>query len=135
MANYMADIAKLLCVELGKEFTICGNREAVVKLTKDGLEIVTMLGKLIDNANDVCLARILTGKYTIKSKPWKPKYGDHYWAVSPDLTEHIHYLRWEGTPSDYSNYKLGNCYKTMEVATENKSKWISFYASDEVLEV
>ena len=135
MANYMADVAKILGVELGEEFQIYGNREAAVKLTKDGLEIVTILGKLIDHANEVCLDRILTGKYIIKSKPWKPKYGDHYWAVSADPTEHIHYLRWEGSPSDYSNYKLGNCYQTMEAAKVNKSKWISFYESDEVLEV
>ena len=135
MANYMADVARLLGVELDEEFQICGNKEATVKLTKDGLEIVTILGKLIDNANEVCLARLLAGKYTIKRKPWKPKYGDHYWAVSPDPTEHIHYIMWEGSPSDYSNYKLGNCYKTLEAAKENKSKWISFYESDEVLEV
>ena len=135
MANYMAEVAKLLGVELEEEFQICGNGEAIVKLTKDGLEIVTMLGKLIDNANEVCLARILTGKYTIKRKPWKPKYGDHYWAVSADPTESIYYIEWENSPSDYSNYKLGNCSKFMLEAKENESKWISFYASDEVLDI
>lgn len=135
MANYMAEVAKLLGVEIGEEFQICGNGEATVKLTEDGLKIVTILGPLIDNANEVCLTKLITGKYTIKRKPWKPKYGDHYWAVSADPTEHLHYIRWEGSPSDYSNYKLGNCYTTLSAANANKSKWISFYASDEVLKV
>lgn len=131
----MAEVARLLGVELDEEFQICGNGEATVKLTKDGLKIMTILGKLIDNANEVCLSKILIGQYTIKRKPWKPKYGDHYWAVSADLTEHFHFIRWEGSPSDYSNYKLGNCYATMEAAKANKSKWISFYTSDEVLDI
>ena len=135
MANYMADVAKMLGVKIGEEFEICSNGECTVKLTEDGLEIVTMLGKLIDHANEVCLTRLITGKYNIKRKPWKPKYGDYYWAVSADPIDGICYLKWEDSPSDYSNYKLGNCYKTMSEAKENKSRWISFYASDEVLEV
>ena len=135
MANYMAEVAKLLGVELGEKFQICGNGEATVKLTKDGLEIVTILGPLIDHANEVCLTKLITGKYTIKRKPWKPKYGDYYWAVSANPVDSFCYLKWEGTISDYSNYKLGNCYKTMSEAKENKSKWVSFYESDEVLKV
>lgn len=135
MANYMAEVARLLGVEIGEKFQICGNGEATVKLTEDGLEIVTILGPLIDNANEVCLTKLITGKYKIKRKPWKPKYGDHYWAVSADPIDGTCYLQWEDSPSDYSNYKLGNCYKTMSEAKENKNKWVSFYASDEVLEV
>lgn len=135
MANYMADVAKLLGVEIGEEFQICGNGEATVKLTEDGLEIVTILGPLIDHANEVCLTKLITGKYKIKRKPWKPKYGDYYWAVSANPIDSLCYIEWEDTPSDYSNYKLGNCYQTMLEAKENKNKWISFYASDEVLKV
>ena len=74
MANYMAEVAKLLGVELGEEFQICGNGVATVKLTEDGLKIVTMLSPLIDNANEVCLTRLITGKYKIKRKKnrlWK----------------------------------------------------------------
>lgn len=135
MANYMAEVAKLLGVELGEEFQICGNGVATVKLTEDGLKIVTMLGPLIDNANEVCLTKLITGKYKIKRKPWKPKYGDYYWAVSADPTHSLYYIEWEDSPSDYSNYKLGNCYKLSSEANENISKWSRFYASDEVLEV
>jgi hypothetical protein len=135
MTNYMAEVARLLGVELGEEFQICGNGETTVKLTEDGLEIVTILGKLIDHANEVCLTKLITGKYAIKRKPWKPKYGDYYWSVSANPDNSFCYLKWEGAISDYSNYKLGNCYKTMSEAKENKSKWVSFYASDEVLKI
>lgn len=133
MANYMADVAKLLGVELGEEFQICGNGVATVKLTEDGLEIVTILGKLIDHANEICLTKIITGKYIIKRKPWKPKYEDYYWNVR--LEGEICLTRWLDDIIDYNNYKLGNCYHTKKEAEENRNKWISFYASDEVLEV
>ena len=127
MANYMADIAKLLGVEMNKDFE-CEESSCTYRITENGLTCNGCYGA--DS-----LMMILNGERRIKQKAWKPKYGDHYWAVSPDPTDHIRYLRWEASPSDYSNYKLGNCYQTLEAAKVNKSKWISFYESDEVLEV
>lgn len=127
MANYMAEIAKLLGVEINKDFE-CEESSCTYRITENGLQCNGCYGA--DS-----LMMILNGDYKIKRKPWKPKYGDHYWAVSADPTEHFHFIKWEGSPSDYSNYKLGNCYATMEAAKVNKSKWISFYESDEVLEV
>lgn len=133
MANHMAEVAKLLGVELGEKFEISNNGKAIVKLTENGLEIVTILGKLIDNAECICLTKLLTGKYEIKRGPWKPKKDEFYWNVrlegEPCLT------RWLNDIIDFNNYKLGNCYKTKEEANRNRAKWMLFYASDEVLEV
>ena len=42
---------------------------------------------------------------------------------------------WTDRTLDYSLYKLGNCYRTEEEAESNRDKWVTFYASDEVLEV
>lgn len=133
MANYMADVAKLLGVELGEEFQICGNGEATVKLTKDGLEIVTILGKLREHADEMCLARILAGQYAIKRKPWKPKLDEWFWCVQPNGEYAL--VRWRNEYTDLALYKIGNCYRTKQEANINHGKWISFYASDEVLEV
>ena len=127
MANYMADVAKLLGVEMNKDFE-CEESSCTYRITENGLTCNGCYGA--DS-----LMYILNGEKRIKQKPWKPKYGDHYWAVSADPIDGICYLQWEDSPSDYSNYKLGNCYKTRMAAQENKSKWVSFYASDEVLEV
>lgn len=135
MANYMAEVAKLLGVELGEEFQICGNGEATVKLTEDGLKIVTILGKLIDHANEICLTKLLAGKYVIKRKSWKPKIGDTYWLVLHDGIVDIAVCEEDSLAFTLAVYKLGNCYRTCEEALKNCDKWISFYASDEVLEV
>lgn len=133
MANYMADVAKLLGVEIGEEFKVCRNGEATVKLTENGLKILTVLGPLIDNANDVCLSKILTGEYIINRGPWKPKRDEFYWNVR--LEDNIYLTKWMDDVIDYNNYKLGNCYRTKKEAEENRDKWSRFYASDEVLEV
>jgi hypothetical protein len=133
MANYMVEVAKMLGVELYEEFQICGNGKATVKLTESGLEIVTNLGKLIDNAECVCLTKLLTGGYIIKRKPWKPLKGEVFYAVAPVGTID-HYIG-TNAPGAYSLYKLGNCYKSKEEAEADRDKWVSFYASDEVLEV
>lgn len=127
MANYMADVAKLIGVEMNKDFE-CDESSCTYRITENGLTCNGCYG-----ADSLML--ILNGERRIKQKPWKPTFGDYYWAVSANPTEYFHYLKWEGSISDYSNYKLGNCYKTMAAAKENKSKWIAFYSSDEVLEV
>lgn len=133
MINYMQEVAQILGVELGEEFQIINNGKATVKLTENGLDIVDTLGKLIDNAECVCLTKLLTGKYEIKRKPLKLKKDDFYWNVRLDGEPVL--TRWLDDIIDLNNYKLGNCYRTKEEANQNRDKWISFYASDEVLEV
>ena len=133
MANYMAEVAKMLGVKIGEEFEICSNGECTVKLTEDGLEIVTMLGKLIDHANEVCLTRLITGKYNIKRKPWKPKVDERFYIVA--INGEIMHKHWDDCSNHKNYYRLGNCYRTYAEAEVNRDKWLSFYASDEVLEV
>ena len=133
MANHMSEVAKMLGVELGEEFEICANGEATVKLTENGLEIVTILGELIDHANDVCLAKLLTRQFIVKLKPWMPKYDDTYWYIAPDGI--CHHTCWLDELDDFHFYKLGNCYRSRWEAEANRDKWVAFYASDEVLEV
>lgn len=140
MANYMTDVAKLLGVEIGEEFEIQYPSPCDIKTTAvfsaNGFNIVHTDSVILQPYWKYAeLHALLEGTLTIKRKPWKPKYGDYYWAVSANPDDSFCYLKWEGTISDYSNYKLGNCYKTMSEAKENKSKWVSFYESDEVLEV
>lgn len=139
MANYMAEVAKMLGVELGEVFTIevpshpNYHVEAFFRVDGLGFTKCNVPGEELWLPH--VLKHLITGTYTIKRKPWKPVYGDCYWAVSAHPTEYFHYLKWEGNVSDYSNYKLGNCYRTRKEAEVNRDKWSRFYASDEVLEV
>jgi len=125
--NYMAEVAKLLGVELGEKFQV-GNLELDYVLTADGLFYVN------DNSRcDHVLSGILEGKISYKRKPYMPKHEHLYWYVVIDGS--ITSCRWFGDHLDISNYKLGNCYRTKEEAEANRKKWIDFYVSAEVLEV
>lgn len=138
MANYMADVAKLLGVELGEEFeieypspcsvkTIAVFYEAGFKIVKTDAVILQPYWK------DAELHGLLNGTLSIKHKPWKPKHNDLFWFVDQDGNVTTSYRK--NSWYDTMLYKLGNCYRTREEAKENCSKWISFYASNEVLEV
>ena len=136
--NHMAEIAKMLGVELGEEFeiefpdpstmsTTAVFNENEFRIVKTDAYIVTPYWKYS------VLHSLLVGSLTIKRKPWKPKEDEYYWSVNPDGT----YSKrpWFNVSGDISNYKLGNCYRTYEEAKANRDKWIKFYVSDGVLEV
>lgn len=125
MANYMADVAKLLGVEMNKDFE-CEESSCTYRITEHGLTCNGCYGS--DS-----LMMILNGYRTIKQKPWKPKIDEFYWFVKPD--GEFGYLRWYDSYSDATLYKIGNCYRYKVEAEYNRDKWIAFYASDEVLEV
>ena len=136
MANHMAEVAKMLGVELGEEFEIDYAADVTTlsaKITDTGFHII--------NSNNLefsglFLNLLLSGQLEIKRKPWKPKRGETYWYVEKDgdiWEREWHSCRYM---SDHVNrYKLGNCYRTREEAEANRDKWVAFYASDEVLEV
>lgn len=139
MANHMAEVAKMLGVELSEEFEVKGftsEYNITGKFTDVGMEISCRENELLQNDTDWFLCALLCGKVTIKRKPWKPKRGETYWYVEKygDIWEREwHPCRYM---SDHVNrYKIGNCYRTREEAEANRDKWAAFYASDEVLEV
>ena len=125
MANYMAEVAKLLGVEMNKDFE-CEESSCTYRITEYGLTCNGCYGA--DS-----LMMILNGDRTIKQKPWKPKIDEFYWIVKPD--GEAGYLRWYNSYSDVTLYKIGNCYRYKVEADANRDKWIAFYTSDEILEV
>lgn len=135
MANHMAEVAKILGVELGERFKIVDVDYDYVfnyYLSEDGIKI--------DEEDMECepdlLRDLICGVYTIKHKPWKPKNNVAYWYVCPDGS--VEYDTWWECAQevcDINLYKLGNCYRTREEAEANRDKWVAFYGSDEVLEI
>ena len=135
MANHMSEVAKMLGVELGEKFIIedlDGEMMGIAVIEQSGFKLLEYNINYTNSWFQYTLENLLTGKYTIKRKPWKPKYEETYWYIDEQGES------W-GSPftgSDYINYyKLGNCYRTREEAEANRDKWVAFYASDEVLEV
>ena len=138
MANYMADVAKLLGVEIGEEFEIQYPSHCSVKtiamFSDDGFKVVhtdaVILQPYWKEAELHCL---LNGTLTIKRKPWKPKDDEKFYIITVD--GHVAYKYWDNCSNHINYYRLGNFYRTYEEAEANCDKWMRFYASDEVLEV
>ncbi len=133
MANHMAEVAKILGVELGEIFEIKENPGTVYKFDKNFERLLYFIDDSWWQARSDTIEGLIYGYNTIKRKPWKPKIGENYWVIVPDgdISEYA----WLDSLDDNSNYKLGNCYRTREEAEANRDKWVAFYASDEVLEV
>lgn len=136
MANYMAEVAKMLGVEIGEEFEIDygKNRKSTANITKTGLHIIdTNMVDFLGDLNRTTLDWLLIGYCTIRSKPWKPKVDERFYVVTVDGS--VMYKHWDNCSNHINYYRLGNFYRTSKEAEANRDKWISFYTSDEVLEV
>lgn len=131
--NYMSEVAKMLGVELGERFKLSDDEYNYIfeyYLSDDG---IVLDGEGLACDSKKVLHDILCGKYIIKRKPWKPKFEEQYFSIGVDGTTESGV--WLNDFLDYSLYKIGNCYRTIEEARANRSKWGAFYDSDEVLEV
>ena len=138
MANYMADVAKLLGVEIGEEFEIEYPSPCAVKtiavFSEDEFKIVHTDAVILQPYwKDAELHGLLNGTLTIKRKPWKPKVDERFYVVTVDGS--VMHKYWDNCSNHINYYRLGNFYRTYKEAEENRDKWSRFYASDEVLEV
>lgn len=127
MANHMAQVAKMLGVELGERFKV-DSFEGDCFFTNDGFK-----SEYDDFASPVVLYDLLSGSCNIKKKPWKPSIDDTFWLV--DQNGDLISSKWRKYTEQLNLYKLGNCYRTYEEAEANRDKWVAFYVSDKVLEV
>lgn len=127
MANYMADVANLLGVEIGEEFEI-DRFNGIYVLDDDGL--FPAEGGLNQFMLLTCL---LTGEFNVKKKSWKPETDECFCYM--DHNGICRSYGWDNNAHSLNYYKIGNCYHTPEEAEENRDKWVEFYASDEILEV
>ena len=137
MRNNMEEVAKLLGVELDEEFELIFQPSSIyyatVKLTIDGVKVVNTNVYDVFNFKSCLLEHLLKGSYGIKRKPWKPKFNEKYYSIGVDGSTEDG--TWLNDFLDYTLYKIGNCYRTIEEARENRVKWGTFYDSDEVLKV
>lgn len=108
--NYMADVAKLLGIELEEEFMVTED-ESIYKLTKDGLEYKSDNGNWY-YANDVFL-NLLDGTIEIIKLPWQPKKGDEYYYPGEGFNNICRAL-WENTVFDFAYKEAGLVFKTYE---------------------
>ena len=117
--NYMAEVAKLLGVELGESFKITsdthGDYQNYYRFTEnncletsdDGVE-----WKIIKA--EVLLKRILMGDIRIIKLPWRPQIREKYYvpriAIRPEDRHYYYY--WSNSGVDIKRYDMGIVCKT-----------------------
>ena len=109
-----AEVAKLFSLELGEEFDIEGKEVNPYRFTEKGL--YHRHGKV----GGTVLKDIISDTSLIIKKPFKPRGGQEYWFITPSGQNDSY--NWRGTTLDCLNFKLGNCFRTIYEAEENKDR-------------
>ena len=121
--NYMAEVAKLLGVELGESFKITSDTQGdyhnyyrltennCLEMSDDGVE-----WKMTTAA--ALLKHILMGDIRIVKLPWRPQIREKYYvpriAIRPEDRHYYYY--WSNSGVDIKRYDMGIVCKTPEEA-------------------
>lgn len=123
MTNYMAEVAKLLGLEIKETFRISGE-EPYFRFTVEDFESSTDTVEWTV-APSIHLRDILAGEVTIV-KNWKPKVGETYyfpWLYNCDV-DCIDII-WNDTPWDEKRYASGFVCHTMKEALDVAEKMLA----------
>ena len=111
--NYMADIAKMLGVELGEKFKIKGYEAYTCKLDNQGLKSIYGNDTKMSAVNDDVLVSLLSGANEIVKLPRKPEMGEIYFSFGLSNGKWIVGLSWwGGIPYEYALLEKGWVFKT-----------------------
>ncbi len=142
--NYIPEIAKMLGVEVGEEFSIRspdGDDQYGPYMFDGGCPRLCYKtdGGVWAIDDDDTITDILFNGWEIVKKPWKPKHGEtfRYWAISfmEDMPMTLMIRPWDENSTYYFMlYRLGNCYPTKEAAEADREKWERFYGSDDPID-
>lgn len=106
--NYMADVAKMLGVELEEEFKIdCSN--SIYKFFENGL--CFQCGGAWLRADNI-LIDLIKGDGKIVKLPWQPKKGEVY--CRPDGFWDVVFDNWGNHPIDFALKEAGMIFRTAE---------------------
>ena len=113
--NCMADVAKMLGVELGEEFIIENkDRKETVVLAMDGFHVIQP-NNVVGPDHGKLLSKVLQGLYELKRKPWEPKEDEHFYRPNI-ISKAVSNETWCGSTLDYALKALGMIYRLREEA-------------------
>ena len=138
--NYMAEVAKLLGVELGESFEITSNTQGdyhnyyrftennCLEISNDGVEWKTTIAAVL-------LKHILMGDIRIVKlpwRPWRPQIREKYYvpriAIRPYDRHYCYY--WSNSGVDIKRYDMGIVCKTPEEAIKLANKMLAVLKED-----
>ena len=105
--NYMADVARMLGVELGEEFKIDGSN-LIYKFLENGLYFRCIEGWLPAIYQFLDLIK---GELEIVKLPWQPKDGEYYYFPAVDF-QYSCPAAWHNCPIDFALKEAGMVFKT-----------------------
>ena len=107
--NYMADVSKMLGVELGEEFKIDGSN-LIYKFLENGL-CCKCDGAWLPAKHQ--FLDLIKGELEIVKLPWQPKKGDEYYYPGEGFNNICRAL-WENTVFGFAYKEAGLIFKTYE---------------------
>lgn len=107
--NYIADVAKMLGVELEEEFKI-DSSDTIYKFYKNGL--CFQLGGAWLRTDNI-LIDLIKGDSKIVKLPWQPKKGEVY-CRPMDGFEDVDFDNWSNHPIDFALKEAGMIFRTKE---------------------
>ena len=129
MANKMAEVAKLLGVELNEDFevedTIYGTKYTT-RVSHIGLENYHnngCCGGGIWITNNAMLRELLVGSVGVRilRKPWKPKSRETYWTYNLNYFDVVESC-WSDWAQEFAMLKCGAVFRTREEAVAARER-------------
>ena len=120
MTSHMAEVAKLLGVELEEVFRL-EKYESYFRFTREYFES-SLDGNNWSIAHDLTLLAVLNGTATIKRKP---KYDEKYYIPSISNAFGYNSFYWKGDGSDEKYYNFGIICKSKEEAIALRQKMLA----------
>lgn len=132
--NYMAEVAALLGVELGRPFKISddtyGIRQSYYRLTEEnGCEISDDNTSWVTVSAEV-LKWLIMGDVRISKLPWKPAIGTEYYVLSITLAKKYDIRKWYSIEDNERHYNLGIVCKTRYEAIKLANKMLAVVKED-----
>lgn len=120
--NHMAEVAKILGVELGEPFKITSgiqdDYQSYYRFTENNCFETSVDGVKWETDTVIVLIGILMGDIRIVKLPWKPRKGEKYYvpriAVRPEDRNCYYY--WANDDINIKHYRMGLVCKTPEEA-------------------
>ena len=124
--NYMAEVAKLLGVELGESFKITsdtqgdypGDYQNYYRFTENNCFETSVDGVKWETATVIVLRGILMGDTRIVKLPWRPQIREKYYVprIATRPEDRYYWYHWQNSDADIKRYDMGIVCKTPEEA-------------------
>lgn len=120
--NLMPFIAEKLDVRIGEKFNIAGCKDDFVLSDDGNVYLITKDKSYIPST--ITLKRLLSGEYTVASKPYIPLAGDEYYTISffDNNKDNIKIINgvWGNTCIDAMRSYFDIVYRSKEKAEQDK---------------